>query len=450
MLVPSQRLLLSAAVMMPVGLLPALLGSLGWALFSLSLVLLFVLALMDYVISLDEGADLEISTAEEARFRRDESKGLQITFKQGAGKRARQVEVGLSLPRTLQATEEIRRVKLPKDADECVVPFVLTPRRRGLFMIEFAHVSLPSRFGFWQVRRELACQLAIRVLANLSLVKVGFSNLFLTRGDHGSHAQRQLGKGREFEQLRDYVPGDGYEDVHWKATAKRGEPVTKLFRIERTQEIYGILDASRLSQQELPNVIEDAEALPDTIYERYVTAATVLSLASERQGDHFGMASFSNHLEIFIRAKSGRAHQQHCQEALAKQHPRAVTPDFQDVFSALRLRLRQRAFLIFLTDLSDPVAAEAFCEHIPLLARQHHVIVVMIVPDVIEPLFQGANVESERDVFARLSGHLQWQTLRQTQLKLQRHGVMLVTATEENLAATVVNRYIDAKQRQLV
>jgi len=55
------------------------------------------------------------------------------------------------------------------------------------------------------------------------------------------------GKGRDFEKLREYIPGDSLDDIHWKATAKRGHPVTKVFQIERTQEVYVILDASRLS-----------------------------------------------------------------------------------------------------------------------------------------------------------------------------------------------------------
>jgi uncharacterized protein (DUF58 family) len=66
------------------------------------------------------------------------------------------------------------------------------------------------------------------------------------------HTQRQVGKGRDFEQLREYLPGDGYEDIHWKATAKYGHPVTKVFQIERTQELYVVLDASRLSGRTMP------------------------------------------------------------------------------------------------------------------------------------------------------------------------------------------------------
>src|SRR5207249_6090507 len=71
--------------------------------------------------------------------------------------------------------------------------------------------------------------------------------LFLNRGTFGLHAQRQIGKGRDFEKLREYIPGDSFDEIHWKASAKRGRPVTKVFQIERTQEVYVIIDASRLS-----------------------------------------------------------------------------------------------------------------------------------------------------------------------------------------------------------
>ena len=56
-----------------------------------------------------------------------------------------------------------------------------------------------------------------------------------------------MGKGREFEKLREYVRGDSLNDIHWKATAKRGHPVTKEYQIERTQEVYIAIDASRMS-----------------------------------------------------------------------------------------------------------------------------------------------------------------------------------------------------------
>src|SRR5207247_4961504 len=101
--------------------------------------------------------------------------------------------------------------------------------------------------GFWAARKSVATKSEVRVYPNLFNERKNLAALFLHRGAFGLHAQRQVGKGREFEKLREYIPGDGYDEIHWKATAKRGRPVTKVFQIERTQEVYVVIDASRLS-----------------------------------------------------------------------------------------------------------------------------------------------------------------------------------------------------------
>jgi uncharacterized protein (DUF58 family) len=116
--------------------------------------------------------------------------------------------------------------------------------------------------------------------------------LFLRSADLGGRTRPRLGKGREFDTLRHYVSGDNYEDIDWKATARRGFPVVKLYQVQHAQEVYAIVDSSRLSARE-------------GILESYVGAALQLALVAERQGDRFGLATFSNHTQRFLRARSG-------------------------------------------------------------------------------------------------------------------------------------------------
>ena len=88
-----------------------------------------------------------------------------------------------------------------------------------------------SFLGFWAVRSRVPMDTNIHVYPNLIFERRHVKGLFQSRGS-GVHARRILGKGREFEQLREYLPGDNYEDIYWKATAKRGEPVTRLYQVE--------------------------------------------------------------------------------------------------------------------------------------------------------------------------------------------------------------------------
>jgi uncharacterized protein (DUF58 family) len=72
------------------------------------------------------------------------------------------------------------------------------------------------------------------------------SLLARVRGQMGARLMRQVGKGREFEKLREYTAGDGFDEIHWKATARRRVPITKVYQTERMQEIYAVIDVSRL------------------------------------------------------------------------------------------------------------------------------------------------------------------------------------------------------------
>ena len=54
--------------------------------------------------------------------------------------------------------------------------------------------------------------------------------------------------GREFESLRDYQRGDEVRNIAWPATARRGKLITREFTTERSQKVWIVLDAGRLSR----------------------------------------------------------------------------------------------------------------------------------------------------------------------------------------------------------
>jgi uncharacterized protein (DUF58 family) len=263
----------------------------------------------------------------------------------------------------------------------------------------------------------------------------------LRRGSEGLHAVRQVGRGREFEKLREYVPGDSFEELHWKATARRGRPITKVFQVERTQEVYVVIDASRLSARPVGE---------DTALERAIAAGLIVGASAERRGDLFGLAAFSHQVEAFARARNGKTHYAACRDAIYGLQPRPVSPDFDEIATFLRLRLRRRALLLFLTSLDDPMLAESFARAIRLLARRHLVLVGMPRPQSAQPLFHDADVESPGDIYRHLAGHLSWKHLRELEATLGKQGVRLALIDPERFTTGLIGLYDEVKQRQLL
>ena len=315
------------------------------------------------------------------------------------------------------------------------------PKQRGRFMLQKYYLRASSRLRLWDIRRVFPAQTEIRVYPDLLAERKQITALFLRRGMFGFRQHRQVGKGREFEKLREYIAGDGVEDIHWKATAKRGRPVTKVFQIERTQEVYVIVDSSRLTARSSGG---------NPMLERFINSALILCLAAARQGDLFGLVTFRDKVEKFIRAKNGKGHYDVCRDALYTLQPQIVTPDFEDLFTMLRLRLRRRALLVFFTALDDPALADAFLKHVDLLTRQHLVLVNMIQPSEAHPLFATDDVSEIDDIYLRLGGHLHWAELQELQKRMQRSRVEFALLKADQLAAEAVNGYIRVKQRQLL
>jgi uncharacterized protein (DUF58 family) len=356
------------------------------------------------------------------------------------------LRAALAFPAELPPTADEMTIDLPAEAGRHYFTCECAPRQRGLFTIEGCYYETVTPFRFWEVRGKTAQPVEVRVYPNMESERKQVASIFLRTRHSGTRAVRQLGQGREFEKLREYVSGDGYDTLHWKATARRGHPITKVFQVEKTQEVYVIIDASRLSARlQVPG-----DPSQGTRLDRYISAALVLGLAAEKQGDLFGLATFSDRMLSFVRARNGKEHYGACREALYRLEPQAVSPDFEEAVSFARLRLRRRALLIFMTDLDDPILMESFQRAIDVVCRKHLVLVQMLRPENIRPLFTNPDVARVDEIYQDLAQHMAWHDLRQLTIALKQHGVGLSLFAREQFSAEATSAYIRVKQRQLL
>lgn len=401
----------------------------------------FVVAVVsDAIISRERLRNVRIIAPELVRFAKGREGAVDLRVSNDEAARVLPLRIAITPPRDFVAKEEELRLEVPPRGGVSA-SFHFTPSQRGRYELDAVAIETPSLLGMWNVRQTQPIATELRVYPDLLSERENVAAIFLHRGNVGAKPIRRVGKGRDFEQLRDYIHGDSAEDVHWKATAKRGRPVTKVFQVEQTQEVYVIIDASRLSAR-------PAGGVP--MLEHFVNCALILCLAAGQRSDLFGLATFSDKVQSFVRAKNGKAHYNLCRDTIYRLQPERVTPDFDDLFTFLRLRLRRRALLVFLTALDDPALAAGFSEKIDVLARQHLVLVNMLRPAEANPLFGGERVENVAQIYRRLGGHLVWHDLRELGRRLQHHGVRLSMVDHASLTPDVVAQYLQVKQRQLI
>lgn len=453
MLAPSGKLLAAVALLLPAVLLvPALPsgGLLALALYGL----LGAIALLDGVRAAEGGRALKIRVPAVARVQRLVPGEFEIhLFLQShrpphtkpSSPLPQWVELAPLFAQQVKAEPEIARVDLSPQG-QATASLTITGTERGAYRVPLLGIRWPSPMGFWTFRERRKIDCEVHVFPQLEREKRFLANLFLNRGLSGLKRQRQLGQGHDYDQLRDYLPGDSMLDIHWKASAKRQSLVTRTYQVERTQEIYVVIDHSRLSGRRLPPDQPDQPA--DTVLERFVTAASLLGLATAREGDLFGLITFSRQVTRFLRAGSGPAHLRALQKALFALQPQQEFPDFESLLGFIRARLTRRALIIFLTDLSDPAGYEHFRANARLIRGVHLPLVNLLQPAGVEPLFRKG--QEADDFYLRMAGHLNWVDLRDRFRQLSAEGLPTVLLQGDRLAVEIVTQYLTLKQRQAV
>ena len=364
------------------------------------------------------------------------------------------IRIGLAMPAALAFGDEQFLADVPAGDDPALFSWSCTGLARGCYRFEKCYLEAASPLGLWSFRTSPAINMEVRVYPNLATERKSLAALFLNRGMFGVHAHRQIGQGREFEKLREYVHGDSYDRIHWKATARRRRPITKVFQIEKTQEVYVVVDASRLSARVAADAANREPSLPgcaqETIMERFINTALVLGLIAERQGDIFGLLTFDSRVRSFIKARNSKAHFNVCRDSLYTLQPQTVNPDYEDLFTFIAQRLRRRALLIFLTSLDDPVLAESFVKNIALINHKHLILVDMLKPAGIQSLFSRPGIESLDDIYKDLGGHIALRNLMEIQKVLRVQGINFSIHGNNVFCPEIVSQYIAVKQRQLI
>jgi uncharacterized protein (DUF58 family) len=432
MIVPSERLLWVAALaILPVGAVGGLFA--GAALpCALAIAAIALVAAFDAVRGSERLATVAVRAPQFLRLTKDVPALLPLTVENGSAS-SLAVRLGVAMPAGA-ASDELTRTLIAVRGSS-VTDWPVTGTARGDHQLAQIHVEALSPMGLWQVRGQRAVNCALHVYPNLR--DRATAALFSKTANIGLRLRRQVGKGREFDNLRQYMPGDSFEDIHWKATARRGFPTVKLYQVEHAQEVYAVIDASRLSLR--PGILES-----------YVEAALHLALVAERAGDRFGLVTFSGHTRSFVRARHGMDHFRLCRETIYNLKAERVSPDFRDVFSTLQLNLRRRTLLIFFTSLDDALLAETFEREVPMLARRHLVLVNVTQSPGVQPLFEETPPADLDKLYSGLAGQILWNRLRKLKIALQNRGIRLAVVDPARIKMQVTSQYLEVKRRQIL
>lgn len=362
---------------------------------------------------------------------------VTLKFHNGTGRSIR-LTARDDFPQGFRAEPDELNVHLPPHARRQRSYSVLPPRR-GRFEFGDLHLRVegPARLGALLV--TLPATAEAKVYPNLrgpkryelaarlgALLNVGVRNI------------RRTGGGGEFEQLREYVPGDPFRDLDWKATAKRQRPITRISGQERSQTVIVGLDAGRMMSTQLDDI---------TKLDHAINAALLLTFVALRGGDKVGLIVFAEGVHHFVPPARGTAQYRRILEALFGIEASVTYVDFRRLVEFVQLRIPRRALLVLFSDLLDESQAMPLAEQATIL-RKKHLPVCVTMNDPVAEAFSEVPVATSEDAYRRAAAADLLAERDQVKRHLTKAGVGLVEAPAGELAVATVNRYLEIKSRR--
>jgi uncharacterized protein (DUF58 family) len=253
----------------------------------------------------------------------------------------------------------------------------------------------------------------------------------------GIHSARQTGLGAEFEHLRLFAAGDDKRRVHWKATAKRGRPVTQVVRVERDQSVLLAVDVSHWM---------GLSAGPVSRLDHAVDAALFLAHVAARSGDRVGLALFAHDVLALVPPEARPGHERRLLDALTAAEALPVHPSYRNLARHLLARRLRRSLVVVLSEPADDDAAAELRAALQTLSRRH----VTLAVSLRDPALAEAAHAFPGDVPAlcrRLAAREVQDERAERQRRQREIGIHGLDVLPDELAVSLVNRYLDLKAR---
>lgn len=194
----------------------------------------------------------------------------------------------------------------------------------------------------------------------------------------GEYRSAFRGRGIEFDEVREYQPGDDIRTIDWNVTARQDRPFIKRFIEERELTVLFVLDRSSSMAFGTVRCTKGQAA---------AEACTLLAFAALRSNDRVGLLTVGNRVENYLPPAKGKRHLLRLVRELSPPAGSGVATDLQVALDHLVAVVRGRALLFLVSDFLTPLPVTSLAA----TARRHDV-VALVVSDPAEETLPDAGL----------------------------------------------------------
>ncbi len=344
------------------------------------------------------------------------------------------------LPVQFQRRDFEIKLSLPPFAPH-LAEYKLTPMSRGLYAFGNINVFVTTRLGL--VERRLVFQQAEDVAVYPSIIQMKRYELRAMRHiahETGIKKMRRIGHSYEFEQIKNYVQGDDYRSINWKASSRRANLMVNQYEDERSQQVYCIVDKSRAMKMPFDGL---------SLMDYAINTTLAISNIILKKQDKAGLLTFSDVIGATLKAERDTSQLTRILESLYREKERPGESNYELLYEAARRLIGARSLLLLFTNFESSYALERALPALRRLNRFHLLVVIFFENTEIHSLAQE-DVRKTADIYRQTVARQFLHEKKEMVYKLRQYGIQGILTKPQDLTLNTINKYLELKSRGLI
>lgn len=319
--------------------------------------------------------------------------------------------------------------------------YQLRPTKRGEYAFGNLMVYAVSPVGFVSRRYVFEQTTTLPVYPSfLQMRKYELMAISNRLTEVGIKRVRRIGNSMEFEQIKNYVVGDDYRTINWKATARKGDFMVNSYIEERSQHVYCVIDKSRVMKMPFDGL---------SLLDYAINASLVLSSVALRKEDKAGLITISDKKGAVIPADNRPGQLNKIMQVLYREKTRYLETDTDLLYHTIRQTLKQRSLVVYFTNIESLPALKRQLPFFKKLSTFHLLLVVIFENTELKTMSEkpASNVE---EIYTKTIAEKFVYEKKLIVKELAGNGIRSILTSPQNLTVDAINSYFEIKAAQKI
>jgi len=347
------------------------------------------------------------------------------------------LEIIDEIPDIFQRRDLLFALSMDKQNDK-VLKYNLRPVKRGVYSFNRIQVFASTKIGLISRRFKTGTPCNVKTYPSyiyLNRYEIMAASNQLEQA--GNKKIKRIGQMMEPDQIKDYVKGDDYRVINWKATARRNKLMVNVFQEERAQNVYCVIDKGRTMQSAFNEM---------TLLDYSINASLAIAYVAMLKGDKTGLLTFERKFDTFLSPSRSPLQMNRIQESLYHQQTTFMESDFLSLYQQITTNVKNRGLLLIFTNFDSVAAMERQLRYLSMMAKRHSVLVIFFENTELESL-TGRRPKNKEEAYETVIAEKLEYEKRLIIYKLRQHNILSLLTHPNELTVKVINKYLEIKAR---